>query len=125
MQTVLFGRTVCKTVLLFVLLRTYQFPRLGAEVPDGLVVHVAWANTPPTFDLPVCLFVPAAGFCLVMRPFLLGQAFFRSELGVSQGQDNPLTGVCLNARCNPISTRRALAHAEQGGNSDQPHLAGF
>jgi len=35
------------------------------------------------------------------------------------------TGVCLNARCNPIATRRALAHAEQGGNLDQPHLAGF
>lgn len=35
------------------------------------------------------------------------------------------TGECLNAKCNPLLTRRALAHAEQGGNRDQPHLSGF
>jgi UDP-MurNAc hydroxylase len=35
------------------------------------------------------------------------------------------TGTSLNARCNPLLTRRALAHAEQGGNREQPHLSGF
>jgi len=35
------------------------------------------------------------------------------------------TGACLNARCNPLGTRRTLAHAEQEGNRGHPHLAGF
>lgn len=35
------------------------------------------------------------------------------------------TGVCLNARCEPLLTRRVLAHAEQDGNQVQPHLTGF
>jgi L-ascorbate metabolism protein UlaG (beta-lactamase superfamily)/nitrite reductase/ring-hydroxylating ferredoxin subunit len=35
------------------------------------------------------------------------------------------TGACLNARCNPLATRRTLAHAEQEGNLGQPHLVGF
>jgi UDP-MurNAc hydroxylase len=35
------------------------------------------------------------------------------------------TGICLNARCTPLETRRALAHAEQTGNRDQPHLLAF
>ena len=35
------------------------------------------------------------------------------------------TGECLNARCNPLLTRRTLAHAEQNGGREQPHLVGF
>ena len=35
------------------------------------------------------------------------------------------TGVCLNAKCDPLATRRTLASAEQDGNREQPHLAGF
>ena len=35
------------------------------------------------------------------------------------------TGTCLNARCNPLNTRRTLAHAVQEDNEEQPHLAGF
>jgi UDP-MurNAc hydroxylase len=35
------------------------------------------------------------------------------------------TGACLNARCNPLATRRTLAHAEQDGNRGEPHLVGF
>jgi L-ascorbate metabolism protein UlaG (beta-lactamase superfamily)/nitrite reductase/ring-hydroxylating ferredoxin subunit len=35
------------------------------------------------------------------------------------------TGACLNARCDPLATRRTLANAEQDGNREQPHLLGF
>ncbi len=35
------------------------------------------------------------------------------------------TGTCLNARCNPLLTRRTLAHAEQDEAREQPHLVGF
>jgi UDP-MurNAc hydroxylase len=35
------------------------------------------------------------------------------------------TGACLNARCNPLLTRRALAHAVQAESRGEPHLVGF
>ncbi len=35
------------------------------------------------------------------------------------------TGACLNARCDPLQTRRVLASATADGNRDQPHLGGF
>jgi len=35
------------------------------------------------------------------------------------------TGTCLNARCNPLATRRTLAHATQEEGREQPHLVGF
>src|SRR2546423_15224190 len=104
-------RTVCKTVLLLVLLHTHQFPRLGAEVPGGLPTHVAWTNTPPAVDLLVRLFVPAAGFRLVMSPFLLGQAFLGGVLGVGQSKDDPLTGV---ARASLLELARLLQRLAAG-----------
>ena len=39
------------------------------------------------------LLEPAAGFRQEMFPFLLGQAVLGGEPGMSQGQDDPLTGV--------------------------------
>src|SRR5262249_57098827 len=90
--------TVCKTVLLFAVLRSHQFPRLRAEVPDGLLSFTPWTNTPPAVDLLVRLVVPASGLGLVMLPFFLGQAFLSGELGMSQGENDPLTGVARASR---------------------------
>ena len=56
-----FCRTVLEAVLLFGLLGSHQFPRLRAEVPDGLAKVMARTNTPPAIDLIVRLVVPAAG----------------------------------------------------------------
>src|SRR5262249_42441000 len=81
------------THLLLALLRTHQLPRLGAEVPDTLLNHAAGPRTPPAVDLLVRLLEPAAGFRPVMFPFLLGQAFLRGKLGVSQGEHDPLSRV--------------------------------
>src|SRR5436305_7028715 len=81
-----FCRTFLQTALFLVLLRTHQFPRLRAEVPNRPPDHVARTNRVPSVDLLVRLIEPAAGFRLVMLPFLLGQVFLRGELGVSQRQ---------------------------------------
>src|SRR5688572_21882222 len=54
---------------------------------------MARTNRPPAVDLLVRLLVSAAGFRLVMLAFLYGQAFLRGELGVSQGEHDPLSGV--------------------------------
>ena len=73
--------------------------------------HITWTNTPPAIDLLVRLFEPAAGLCLVMSPFLLGQAVFGSELGVSQGEDDPLTAV---ARAPWLQLARLLQGFDAG-----------
>ena len=63
-------RTVCKTVLLLGLRRTHQFPRLFAEVQDGLLLDIVWTNTPPLIDLLRRLLIPAARFRFVPRSLL-------------------------------------------------------
>jgi len=35
------------------------------------------------------------------------------------------TGTCLNARCDPLPSRRVLAAAHADGNREDPHLGGF
>src|SRR6516225_3534444 len=82
-----------QTVLLLDLLHTHQLPRLQAEVPDGLPHFMVGTNTPPFVDLLVRLLVPATGFRLVLLSCLLGQAFLGRELGMCQGEHDPLAGV--------------------------------
>jgi hypothetical protein len=66
--------TVQETVLLLVLIRTHRFPRLFAEVPDGLPNGMGRTNAPHAIDQFVRLLVPAVGLRLVLLPFLRGPA---------------------------------------------------
>ena len=71
----------------------------------------AWTNTPSAVDLLVRLIEPAAGFRLVMGPFLLGQAFLGGEPGMGQSQDDPLTRV---ARASLLKLARLLQDFDAG-----------
>ncbi len=35
------------------------------------------------------------------------------------------TGTCLNARCDPLPTRRVLSHSAPAENREEAHLVGF
>src|SRR5262245_49260477 len=101
--------TVQETVLLLVPIRTHYFPRLFAEVPNDLRNSIARrTNAPPAIDLCLRPLVPAAGFRFVVPPLVLGQARSRGEPGVSQGQDDPLSGVARTV----LQLARFLEHVD-------------
>src|SRR5262249_7849360 len=63
-----------------------------AEVPDRPPSFMAWTYS-PAVDYLARLLVPAACFNLVLLAPLSGQAFLPRELGVSQGEHDPLAAV--------------------------------